>query len=167
MEFDMRDIPTRQMMQELADKVPELDAASTETMLLFMRTASNLFKYIYEGLAAHGLSHGKLRVLITMYTSSHKMFTPSEIAEQQGISRPTVTGLLDGLERDGIVERISHSNDRRMVMVRLTDSGTEMLQKVLPEIFLKVSRLMSEFDEQDRQTLIALLDKFTFDTDQA
>ena len=47
----------------------------------------------------------------------------SVLAERSGISKQAVQQLLDGLEAEGVVERVADSNDRRTKIVRYTDKG--------------------------------------------
>jgi DNA-binding MarR family transcriptional regulator len=55
--------------------------------------------------------------------------TAGEIAEMARISPASVTGMLDDLERDGIVTRVRSDSDRRRVLVTLTDEGRVLLKK--------------------------------------
>jgi DNA-binding MarR family transcriptional regulator len=50
-----------------------------------------------------------------------------ELAEAEQVEPPTMTRLVDGMERDGYVERSPDPQDRRAVMVRATAKGTEAL----------------------------------------
>ena len=52
--------------------------------------------------------------------------TPSGLAENVYLSRPTITGILDRLESRGLVERKRNSPDRRKVFVSLTAKGKEL-----------------------------------------
>jgi len=159
MEFDLRDLPTRATLQELSEKIPELDVSSVETSLLFMRVATNLFHYIHGHLAKYGISHGKFAVLMILYKNTESSFLPSELADKIGITRATVTGLLDGLEREGLIERKNHPKDRRMVMTSMTQKGIELMEMVLPKHFLLISRIMQGLSEGDRQMLISYIER--------
>jgi len=55
--------------------------------------------------------------------------TAGEIAEAARLSPASVTGMLDELERDGIVTRVRSEDDRRRVLVTLTDAGRTVLNK--------------------------------------
>jgi DNA-binding MarR family transcriptional regulator len=55
--------------------------------------------------------------------------TAGEIAETARLSPASVTGMLDDLERDGIVTRVRSDTDRRRVLVTLTDDGRALLKK--------------------------------------
>ena len=55
--------------------------------------------------------------------------TAGEIAEAARLSPASVTGMLDELEREGIVTRVRSDSDRRRVLVTLTDAGRKVLDK--------------------------------------
>ena len=53
--------------------------------------------------------------------------TVRALAEAAGVASPTATRMLDGLQRDGIVERRPSASDRRAVSVSLTDTGRRLV----------------------------------------
>ncbi|MEA2479192.1 MAG: hypothetical protein QOJ07_1114 [Thermoleophilaceae bacterium] len=55
--------------------------------------------------------------------------TPGAIAKHAELTPASVTGMLDALERDGIVARRRSSEDRRVVLVSLTEHGRELLEE--------------------------------------
>jgi DNA-binding MarR family transcriptional regulator len=52
-----------------------------------------------------------------------------ELATAEGVAPPTMTRLVDGLERDGLVRREADPSDRRGVLVRATARGSRVLTK--------------------------------------
>lgn len=52
------------------------------------------------------------------------------LAEEEGISAPSLSGHVDRLERLGLVERVRSTDDRRMVGLRVTDEGERVLRRV-------------------------------------
>lgn len=52
-----------------------------------------------------------------------------ELATAEGVAPPTMTRLVDGLERDGLVRREADPDDRRGVLVRATAQGSRVLTK--------------------------------------
>ena len=85
--------------------------------------------------------------------------SPAELAERTGVTRATITGLVDTLERDGLVARTPNTDDRRMRAVSLTPRGSALLREILPEHFRRMAWLMATLDEQERVTLVRLLGK--------
>lgn len=54
----------------------------------------------------------------------------AELAAEEGISPPALSGHIDRLERAGLIERLRSTDDRRRVGLRLTDEGARMLRRV-------------------------------------
>ena len=54
----------------------------------------------------------------------------AELATEEGISAPAMSGHVDRLERAGLLERVRSSDDRRRVGLRLTDDGERLLRRV-------------------------------------
>ena len=54
----------------------------------------------------------------------------AELAAEEGISPPALSGHVDRLERAGLIERVRSTDDRRRVGLRLTDDGARLLRRV-------------------------------------
>jgi DNA-binding MarR family transcriptional regulator len=54
----------------------------------------------------------------------------AELATEEGISPPAMSGHVDRLERAGLLERVRSSDDRRRVGLRLTDEGERLMRRV-------------------------------------
>lgn len=73
------------------------------------------------------LTQSHIRALFTIDKSGEA--TAGELAKAAELSPASVSAMLDHLERDGIVERRRAEHDRRVVVVRLTDSGRTLLEE--------------------------------------
>ena len=80
-------------------------------------------------LAQRGLSMSRYRIL--RYLQSRSEVNMSEIQSQLLVCGSTLTELVDGLVRSGLVLRVRDQGDRRMVYLRLTDEGREAYREVL------------------------------------
>jgi DNA-binding MarR family transcriptional regulator len=54
----------------------------------------------------------------------------AELAAEEGISPPALSGHVDRLERAGLLERIRSSDDRRRVGLRLTEDGLRLMRRI-------------------------------------
>ena len=75
------------------------------------------------------------------------------------MTRATITGLVDTLERDGLVTRQHDSGDRRMMLIHLTPKGHSALREILPGHFKQMAAQMAPLTEHERKTLVRLLNK--------
>jgi len=79
--------------------------------------------------------------------------TMSQLAEAEQVRRPTVTRLIDGLERRGLVRRVNDARDGRVQLVEATAAGRRLLQKGRAR---RVERLIGgivHLDAEDQRVL--------------
>jgi DNA-binding MarR family transcriptional regulator len=84
----------------------------------------------------------------------------SELAEQTHQSAGTLTGIVDRLIADGLVERTRSVNDRRVVEVGLTDEGKQRLYQASEARHKDIRRVLDKFGDSDLAQLLALLRRF-------
>ena len=77
----------------------------------------------------------------------------SDIAHKMGHSTAAATGLVDRLEKLGFVERKQAAEDRRKIMVRITDGGVQMVANMRTEIAQNISTIMSDMDAEEAETV--------------
>ena len=82
---------------------------------------------------------------------------PNQIAERLIISRATMTGLLDSLERRGYVYRVPHSSDRRMLLIELTEAGRQVAQAFRLVVHQHQNQWLAALNEQEQGQLIEAL----------
>lgn len=109
-------------------------------------------------LAPHGLSEGRF-VLLFLLNCADDGLAPNVLAEQAGVSRATVTGLLDGLERERLVMRQADVLDRRALRIQLTEKGAQLAQMVMEQHSRWIASLFGNFSAAERQQLVFLLNK--------
>lgn len=76
-----------------------------------------------------------------------------------GATGPTVTGIVDRLERLGLVERARDDGDRRVVRLALTRKGRAARDQLHRAMTAKVESMLGLLDEPDRKHLVVLLEK--------
>jgi DNA-binding MarR family transcriptional regulator len=143
----------------MASRYPEIDILSIETCLTFMDTSTAFYHSVDSNHAQHNLSRGRFVLLMQLIETSEEGLFPSEFAERAGVTRASVTSLLDGLERDGLVTRQPHAIDRRMIVVQITEKGRELMNKVLPQHFAWIKAWMDNLSYGEKQVFLELLTK--------
>ena len=83
----------------------------------------------------------------------------SHYGAELGLARSTVTNLVDRLERAGLVARIASPSDRRVTLVRLTESGRETMEARTRFTESDVVRGILALDATDQTTLAELLER--------
>lgn len=165
----IHDLPRYECLLEAAKEFPDLDPSATEAFLHVLRTGDEVARVVQAHLGKHEISQGRFGVLMALWgkhrrarhceAETSECLTPAELAGRSGVTRATMTGLIDTLVRDGLVTREPHPDDRRMMSVRLTERGTDLVREILPNHFREMAWLLQPLTESERQTLVHLLSK--------
>lgn len=160
--FMLKDVPRYECILDASRHFPDLDPSACEVFLNLLCTADDIYRTREALLAKRNLSSGRFMVLMQLLNKQENRpqpMTPAELAGTTGVTRATMTGLIDTLERDGLVKRQPDPDDRRMMFVHLTAEGHALLTATLPEYFKEMSALMHPLNEAERKTLVRLLAK--------
>lgn len=155
----LRDLPKYETLQRFARRYPGMDITAVEAFLTLLRVASDLIEGLDACLARHGLLQGRWWVLVLLMREDDLTASPSSLAEKAGVTRATMTGLLDSLERAGLVERIADFGDRRRTRIRMTAAGQDRMDAVMPDYYRRVAGLMADLGDKERQQLVAMLEQ--------
>lgn len=111
-----------------------------------------------DRLSPYRLSEGKF-VLLFLLNELPEGMPAHELAERAGVTRATITGLLDGLERDGLALRQPNREDRRSITVRLTEKGHETARDLFGAHTQWIASLFAGFTAAERRTLSGFLQR--------
>lgn len=154
-------IPDYQKLCRLTKKIPTLDPEQVITMILLRSVADEITAQLQESLDRYGISEGRLRILGHLLDREEPA-THSELAAASNVTKGTVTGLIDGLEQDGLVKRSASERDRRVSHIELTSEGEKALNRILPGHTKRLSEIMGVLSKAEQRTLMKILDKFWY-----
>jgi DNA-binding MarR family transcriptional regulator len=80
-----------------------------------------------ERLVRLGISMAQLNIMYTLQRNG--VMTMSRLADVLGVSLSSATGLVDRIEERGFIERSRVPEDRRVVLIAVTEAGTRMIQE--------------------------------------
>jgi DNA-binding MarR family transcriptional regulator len=109
-------------------------------------------------LAPFKLSEGKF-VLLFLLCDQAEGLSPHELADRAGVTRATITGLLDGLERDGFIARQGGLPDRRKIAVALTALGRKTARKLRDEHSAWIASLLAGVTASEHKTFARVLQR--------
>jgi long-chain acyl-CoA synthetase len=116
------------------------------------RAAARLARQIDIALAAIELSLPQYRLLVYLTLGESK---PSDLAPRLGVTRPSVTALVDGLVTRGFVERRHDEDDRRGVRHRVTAAGRDALTEADRAVDARLRDLASHLSAADAKKAMA------------
>jgi DNA-binding MarR family transcriptional regulator len=155
----LNNVPDRKCLMEASERFPEMDPVTTEVYLHFLKVSMDVVSEISEYLGEYGISSGRMSILMQLMKEPGKATPPGELADLCGVTPATISGLVDGLIKAELVERVVDPDDRRVQPVRLTESGLKHMEKLLPGYFTLIKRLFGVLDGEERDSLLEILKK--------
>jgi DNA-binding MarR family transcriptional regulator len=136
--------------------VPDgVDPLSFRVFQAFMRTMRSHGQLMIRILGEEGAHPGQafcLRIL-----ARHDGMRQSDLAATLHVSRPTVTSMLQRMERAGTVRRVVDEEDQRVTRVHLTDAGRELERELTGTLLSYSGRILDPIPADDRRELERLL----------
>lgn len=144
--------PLPWQVEPIRDELQE----AIDTYVKLRRAMDAVSRYVETELNQWGVTTAQYGILL------HLMKGPRSLTDLSGLifrSNSTLTSLIDRMERDGLVVRGAHSNDRRVTIVELTDKGRKKLVEIRARHRPFLAEMMSCLSVGERAQLFELLDK--------
>ena len=110
--------------------------------------------------ARFGLQAGEFDVLATLRRSGAPYaLTPTALYEATMVTSGAMTNRLDRLEKAGLILRGPHPNDRRGIVVQLTEKGLALIDEALTAHVANEHEILAGLTPAERETLSHLLEK--------
>jgi DNA-binding MarR family transcriptional regulator len=108
-----------------------------------------------EVLGPAGLTWGGFTILFVLWIWGDR--ETGDLAEDCGLAKGTLTGMVKTLERQGLVRRARHPRDGRRVVVHLEEPGTGKIESIFPEFNRHEALFTGNLDREERRHLSQLL----------
>lgn len=141
-----------------AEGEPMPSIATAELVERLMRSAHRLRRASLKTLGPLGLTPAQERML-RLVSRGAGPWRMGELASRMGIVPRSATSLVDALEQADLVKRAVDPDNRRAVLVSLTDHGRSVQREMARARAQAGEQLFAQLDEQERALLAELLDK--------
>jgi DNA-binding MarR family transcriptional regulator len=143
-----------QAVQRPSGASSEIDRI-VETILYLYSESRRVTKQVARGMGLTGPQITALKILEAVGEISL-----SELSERMSARNSTITGIVDRMERDGLVVRERSEQDRRVVKIRATDKGAQIARGVpvtAMELFASALRSLPVADRAELRRILAKL----------
>ena len=113
--------------------------------------ALHLLRRLAQEDRASGQTPARLSALSVLVFAGPRSI--GRLARDERVTAPTMTRLVAGLERDGLVSRIADPDDRRSRRLEATDEGRRILLEGRERRIVALARLLGSASARDRETL--------------
>ncbi|HSB38234.1 MAG TPA: SMC-Scp complex subunit ScpB [Gaiellaceae bacterium] len=128
-----------------------MEARKSEVADRLHSAAIHLLRRAAEQDRAAGLSRARLSALSVVVFRGP--LTLGELADAEGVRSATMTGIVNGLEQDGLVRRRPHGRDRRSVNIEATAAGRRVLQQARGRRIERVARQLDDLTAEELELL--------------
>ena len=152
--------PPTEVLQKIRQGLSNRDAQGLRAVFALRGTAQRVDNAIGEWMAGSVGSAARYQVLMALWASEGKGISHTEIVAAMGVTRATVSGLMAGLERDGLVKSCVDPVDRRKQIARLTQKGEAVIKKQHALNVVKFDVVFASFTLEELASLTELLHRF-------
>jgi DNA-binding MarR family transcriptional regulator len=156
------------MQDDLTDRVltgwrgarPELEVGALQVTGRLSRIGPLLARRQESVFSRFGLNRGEVGALSALRIAGppHRL-SPTRLGRGLMLSSAGVTSRIDRLERRGLVRRLADPDDRRGVIVELTDQGLEVVDEAVAAVTISDRQLLERLDTDEIAQLEGLLRK--------
>ncbi len=139
---------------------PDLDVGTLQVTARLSRIGAHLARRQEAVFGRFGLGRGEVGLLSALRISRppHRL-SPTQLARGLMLSSAGVTSRIDRLERRGYVRRLPDPNDRRGVLIELTDEGLEAVDAAVEANTISDRQLLDRLDPEEVVVLEGILRK--------
>ncbi len=114
-----------------------------------------VFLLFSESLSHYGITPGQYGVLACLW--KNQTLTPKEIATILRVENSTISGVLDRMQKRGLIDRVLNPNNRRSISVQATEEGLALQEPVQKTIEELNERVLHDFSASEREEILTLL----------
>jgi len=134
---------------------PGADPLSSAVLGAFMRAQHAHRQLMARKMSSYGIPPAHIFCLKEI--AHHDGMNQRDLAEKMCVSRPTLTVMLQKMERAGLVERESDPNDQRYTQLHITPEGAalhDQMHAILGEVIAEMAGPMSDADKTELARLL-------------
>ena len=156
----MSDDPVDRLLSGWDDARPDLDVGALQVTARLSRIGTHLARRQEAVFSRFGLGRGEVGALSALRIAGppHRL-SPTQLGRGLMLSSAGVTSRIDRLERRGFVRRLPDPNDRRGVIIELTDEGVEVVDAAAAANTVSERQLLGRLDADELASLERLLRK--------
>ncbi|GHP01011.1 MarR family transcriptional regulator [Reticulibacter mediterranei] len=148
------------ILKQWAEERPDLDVSPMGIIGRISRLSLTMSKELELVFTQFCLYRWSFDMLATLRRSGAPYrLSPSALFRLTMVTSSTMTNRIDRLEEKGLVRRVPDPEDRRGLLVELTEQGRELIDTVLPAHVANEERILKALSKEEQHTLATLLGK--------
>jgi MarR family transcriptional repressor of emrRAB len=154
-------------LQNLGARVADVPATGILMCRLLMHVGREMATMLEHQIRPFGLAEAEFRVLTTLFSQPDGAAHPSDLCIRASQSPTNMSRISDTLFSRGLITRDLSAQDRRRMVLRITDQGEAFVRRLLPKLFVPLREMLKDFPEAEQRHLNAQLKRLGFELDRA
>jgi|SRR5271168_4075126 len=154
-------------LQSLSARVAEVPATGILMCRLLLHIGREMATRFEQQIRPFGLAEAEFRVLTTLFSQPEGVAHPSDLCVRASQSPANMSRISDALVSRGLITRVLSVQDRRRMVLSITEQGEEFVRRLLPSLFAPLRELLKDFPEAEQRKLNAQLKRLGMALDQA
>lgn len=127
--------------------------------ILIKKAALVIDKLSYPVLAPYELTHTQYKILMLLFRHQEQPLRQIDVEIHFSMTNPTVTGIIQNLEKKGLVRRIPNPDDKRSKLLQVTEQALSMQDELFSLGEKMEQQVTAKLSAAERRQLIDLLRK--------
>src|SRR6202051_2736049 len=141
----------------LAARMPDLPLTEILLCRLMLHMGREMATRFEQQIRPFGLAEAEFRVLTTLFSQPDGVAHPSDLCARAAQSPANMSRISDALVSRDLITRVPSGQDRRRMVLRITEQGEDLVRRLLPKLFVPLRGLWAEFSESEQRLLISQL----------
>jgi MarR family transcriptional repressor of emrRAB len=144
-------------LKSLSVRVPDVPVTSILLCRMILNLGREMAAMFEQHIRPYGLTEAEFRVLTTLYSHANGMAHPGDLCARTSQSPANMSRISDALVDRKLITRVLSAQDRRRMVMRITEHGEELVRDLLPKMFAPLKELMKDFPEAEQRQLVGQL----------
>src|SRR5271155_1809601 len=153
-------------LQSLKQRMPDLPVSGILMCRLILHIGREMAANFEQQIRPFGLAEAEFRVLTTLFSQPEGVAHPSDLCVRASQSPANMSRISDALVSRGLITRVLSVQDRRRMVLSITEQGEEFVRRLLPSLFAPLRELLKDFPEAEQRQLNAQLKRLGFELEQ-
>jgi MarR family transcriptional repressor of emrRAB len=154
-------------LRGLGARVPDLPFNEILLCRLILHMGREMAASFEQKIRPFGLAEAEFRVLTTLFSQPDGVAHPSDLCSRAAQSPANMSRISDALVNRDLITRVLSAQDRRRMVLRITEQGEELVRRLLPTMFGSLRGMLVEFSEPEQRQLISQLKRLHANMDEA
>jgi MarR family transcriptional repressor of emrRAB len=144
-------------LRALSRRMPDVPFNEILLCRLVLHMGREMATALEQKIRPFGLAEAEFRVLMTLFSQPEGVAHPGDLCSRASQSPANMSRICDALVERGLITRVLSAQDRRRMVLRMTEEGEELVRELLPKMFAPLRGMLAGFPESDQRQLITYL----------